>query len=112
MDRYFYSVETDRGQKVVHISGNVYFNDNDGTETCYRCAEWTWMYMSIKELKERLQDTDKFFDYLCQKVAYLDDLTEQQAIDTCNQYFDGGSGVELYIGEVNEDTPCGNYWFE
>ena len=112
MDRYFYSVEMDGDQKVVHMFGNVYFNDNDGTDTCFRIAEWTWLYMTITELKERTEDWDSFFDYLCQKVAYLGDLTEAEAIATCQEYFGGTPGTELDIGLVDEDTPCGDYWFE
>ena len=112
MDRYFYMVEMDGDRKVVHISGNVYFNDNDDTETCFRLAEWTWLCMDINELKERRQDEHGFFDYLCQKVAYLEDLTETQAIATCHEYFGGTPGTELDIGLVDEDTPCGDYWFE
>lgn len=112
MDRYFYMVEMDGDRKVVHISGNVYFNDNDDTETCFRLAEFTWLYMDINELKERRQDEYDFFDYLCQKVAYLEDLTEAQAIATCQEYFGGMPGTELAIWLVDEDTPCGDYWFE
>jgi hypothetical protein len=112
MDRYFYIVEMDGDRKVVHISGNVYFNDNDDTDTCFRLAEWTWLYMDIEELKERLKDEHNFFDYLCQKVAYLEDLTEEQAIKTCQEYFGGEPGKWLNIKHVNENTPCGDYWFE
>lgn len=112
MDRYFYSVEMDGDRKVIHMSGNVYFNDNDDTDTCFRLAEWTWLYMTIVELKERTENWDNFFDYLCQKVAYLEDLTEEEAIATCQEYFGGTPGTELDIGLVDEDTPCGDYWFE
>jgi hypothetical protein len=112
MDRYFYSVEMDGDRKVVHMSGNVYFNDNDGTETCFRCAEWTWLYITIDKLKELTNNYDIFYDYLNERVAYLEDLTEKQAIATCQEYFGGTPGTELDIGLVDEDTPCGDYWFE
>lgn len=37
MDRYFYSVEEIDGNKVVHMSGNVYCNDENGAgEKDYR----------------------------------------------------------------------------
>ena len=111
MDRFFYSVEMDGDRKVVHLSGNVYFNDTDETETCYRYAEWTFLYITIEELRE-FGDFDAFWDYTNERVAYLEDLTEEQAIATCREYFGGTPGTELYIWLVNEDTPCGDYWFE
>ena len=40
MDRYFYTIECDAdGNKIIHMLGNVYFNDADGTETDHRHAE-------------------------------------------------------------------------
>ena len=112
MDRYFYSVEMDGDRKVVHLSGNVYFNDADETETNYRCAEWTWLCITLEELKTLIGDIDVFWEYINKRVAYLADLTEEQAIAMCQEYFGGTSGTELDIRLVNEDTPCGDYWFE
>ena len=111
MDRYFYSVEMDGDRKVIHLSGNVYFNDTDETETCYRYAEWTFLYITLEELRSFV-NFDAFWDYTNERVAYLEDLTEEQAIATCQEYFSGTPGAELYITSVNEDTPCGDYWFE
>ena len=51
MDRYFYSVEEIDGSKVVHMSGNVYCNDESGAgEKDYRIAEWVWVYINIDTL--------------------------------------------------------------
>lgn len=112
MDRYFYSVELDDdGYKIIHLSGNVYFNDVDTTEKDYRCAEWTWLYITINELKELIKN-DWFYEYVNEKVAYLGDLTKAEAIETCVNYFGGQPGTYLRITDVNEDTPCGNYWSE
>jgi hypothetical protein len=111
MDRYFYSVELDdNGNKVVHLSGNVYYN-HDGTETNYRCAEWTFFYIPINWLKE-LMKYDQFYDYADVKVNYLGDLTEIEAIETCERYFNGKPGAYLHITDVDEETPCGDYWSE
>lgn len=111
MDRYFYSVEMDGDNKVVHISGNIYYNNGDETEKCFRLAEWTGMYITIDKLKELLED-DIFWEYINEQTTYLTDLTEDEAVDMCKVYFDGSSGTRLHIGSVNEDTPCGDYWFE
>ena len=112
MDRYFYSVELDDdGYKVIHLSGSVYLNDVDTTEKCYRCAEWTWLYIPINELKELIENS-WFYEYVNEKIAYLGDLTKEEAMETCANYFDGQPGVYLHIEEVDDETPCGNYWFE
>ena len=111
MDRFFYSVEMDGDRKVIHLSGNVYFNDTDETDTCYRYAEWTFLYITLEKLREFV-DFDAFWDYTNERVAYLEDLTEEQAISTCQEYFCGTPGTELDMWLVDEDTPCGDYWFE
>ncbi len=112
MDRYFYAVELDDdGNKVIHMSGNVYWNDVDTTDTDYRCAEWTFFYIPINELKELIKN-DWFYEYVNERVDYLGDLTEAEAIETCDQYFNGKPGVYLHIKDINEETPCGDYWFD
>lgn len=110
MDRYFYSVEDDGGKKVIHLSGNVYFNDVDETETCYRIAEWTWMYLSLQEVSSLMKD-DVFYEYINEKVVYLGDITKEEAEEICSTYFDGQPGIKLDVKSVTEDTPCGDYWW-
>jgi hypothetical protein len=111
MDRYFYIVEMDGDRKVVHISGNIYYNNGDITEKCFRLAEWTGMYITVDKLKELLAE-DIFYEYINEKVNYMGDLTEDEAVDMCQVYFNGEPGKWLNIKHVNEDTPCGDYWFE
>lgn len=110
MDRYFYSVEMDGDRKVVHMSGNLYFNDTDGTDTCYRIAEWTFFYMTIDEIQKLFEEL-RFYDYINERVNYLGDRTEDEALVICQEYFNGAPGKMLHITQVNEDTPCGDYWF-
>lgn len=110
MDRYFYTVMMDGDQKLVHLSGNVYFNDADETERCYRLAEWTFFYMTIEEVME-LVDRLRFYEYVNERINYLSNLTRDEAIDVCREYFNGNSGQMLHIVDVNKDTPCGDYWF-
>jgi hypothetical protein len=111
MDKYFYSIEDNGNGKEIHISDNVYFNDTDESETDHRLAEWTGLYLSYDKLKELL-DNDCFFDYINEKVNYLGDITKEEALEICNKFWDGEPGTELDIREVNQDTPCGYYWFE
>ena len=113
MDRYFYSIEVDEnGKKYVHMSGNIYYNDGDETETCFRTAEWTFLYITLEELRDLIDDVDVFWEYLNEKVAYLGDLTEDEAVDMCQVYFGGKPGTRKHIRYVDENTPCGDYWFE
>lgn len=111
MDRYFYSVQMFCGHKIVHMFGNIYFNGDDETDFCFRIAEWVGLELTISQLKEML-DKAVFYDELCEKVEYLGDLTEEQAIEACETYFNGKPGTRLHIRSVNEETPCGYYWFE
>lgn len=111
MDRYFYMVEEYNGHKEIHISGNVYYNDADETDKCFRIAEWTGLYLTVDRLRELLE-SDMFWEYINEKVAYLGDLTEGEAVAMCQEFFGGTPGTELDIGLVDEDTPCGDYWFE
>ena len=112
MDRYFYSVELDdNGNKIVHLFGNVYFNDADESDTNYRHAAWTFFYLTLSEIAA-LMKNDIFFDHVNSLISYLDDITEQEAIETCYYYFSGEPGINIHIKDVNENTPCGDYWFE
>ena len=111
MDRYFYIVEETNGHKEIHFSGNIYYNDADETDKCFRIAEWTGLWITLDKLKELIAE-DMLFEYINEKVSYLGDLTEDEAIDACQVYFNGEPGKWLNIKHVNEDTPCGDYWFE
>ena len=113
MDRYFYSVELDdNGNKIVHLSGNVYYHDcSEDPEQDYRYAEYCGFYLTISEIAE-LVTKNELFETLYEEVKYEGYLTEEEAIETCNKYFMGQPGINLHIKDVNENTPCGDYWFE
>ena len=112
MDRYFYSIELDENnKKVIHLSGNVYFNDVDDTETNYRIAEWTFRYLDV-DVAQFMFDTDTFFEFVNERVDYLGDISEEEAKKICLRYFNGEPGTELHISDIALDTPCGDYWFE
>lgn len=110
MDRYFYSIELNEdGNKIVHMFGNVYWNDVDETETNYRCALWVFFYITLDELKDAIEK-HWLFEYLCENVKYEEDITEAEAIDAYKNYFDGNPGVHMSLKCINSETPCGNYW--
>ena len=115
MDRYFYSIELDEnGSKVIHLFCNIYWNDADQTDTDYRYAEWTFLYISMDKLRELIEN-DGFYEYINERIGYLGDLTKKEATTICDHYFKGLLGfpsIELSIKSINEHTLCGNYWFE
>lgn len=112
MDRYFYSVEEIDGNKVIHMSGNVYRNDESVTgEKDYRIAEWVWMYINIDTLI-KMKNEDKLWEFLDENVRYLGDLSREDADRICNEHFNGRPGSSLDISKVNADTICGDYWFD
>ena len=112
MDKYFYIIEQDdNGNKFIHLEGNIYHNDADDSDTCYRAAEWTFFYLTIDEVMAMVKD-NTFFDYVNERVDYLQDVTEQQAAEMCKNFFDGQPGTKLNIKDINDSTPCGCYWFE
>ena len=109
MDRCFYSIQLDSdGNKNIHLFGNVYFNDVDITETNYRHAEWTGMYFGLDEIQEYIDN----FDLVNEKVAYLSDITEGEALEISKTYFNGNEGVYLHLVDINNETKCGDYYFE
>lgn len=112
MDRYFYSIEELDGNKIVHLSGNIYFCDVDTSERDHRIAEWTWLFLELPLIKE-LFDNDCFYDFINEQIAYIGNITKYEAEDWCKRYFNGESGgTYLHMKDITENTPCGDYWFE
>ena len=112
LDRYFYSIEHDAwGSRVIHLYGNIYRNDSDGTATNFRVAEWSYLCIGINWAKKMIAE-DTFFDFVNERVDYIGDVDEDDAIRSCDQYFDGSPGIKLHISDITNSTPCGEYWFE
>ena len=104
MDRYFYIIEEENGEKFIHMSGNVYAN-GDGD---YRLAEWTGFFVPLSEV----HDIRELLDYINSQVSYLGDITEEEAEEISNTYFNGEAVPKLQLEDITEDTPCGEYWCE
>lgn len=108
LDKYFYIIEEVNGKKMIHMQGNVYRNYLDRNCEC-RHAEWTFLYLEIEEAKAMVKERS-LFDYLDENIAYLGDVSEAEAEDMCNNYFNDSPGIKLNITDVDNDTPCGEYW--
>ena len=110
LDKYFYSIEQYGEEKYFHLSGNVYENDVDPSDTNYRIAEWTGLCIPISELMDYINMKD-YYDYFNERVNYLDDCTEAEARKIAVTNHNGAEGEYLHIEDLTENTPCGNYWF-
>lgn len=111
MDRYFYILEEENGKRVIHMQGNVYYNNADGSNKKYQSAEWTSLYFDIDEAQLML-DADTFYEFINARVDYLRDYAEIEAFYLCKNYFNGQPGAELHILDITNKTPCGEYWFD
>lgn len=114
MNRYFYSIiepNNDIKGKFIHLLGNVYKNNEDDKDTCYRIAEWNFFYRCIGEIQEMMKK-EIFFNYVDERIRSLGDITKEEAENLCKTYYDGKQGKELSLYNVTETTPCGNYWFD
>ena len=60
MDRYFYILEEENGKRVIHMQGNVYYNNADGSNKKYRSAEWTSLYFDIDEALAMQKDLPEY----------------------------------------------------
>ena len=113
-DIYFYQVEEDfyegKKQKLVHVQGNIYCNENDDTDTDWRLAEWTHLYYPVDAVIKMITD-DSFYDDLNDKVTYLDYMDKKDAHKNAIMYFNGKTyGEYLPLESITKDTPCGCYY--
>lgn len=111
IDRFFYSIEEIDGVKKVRFMGNIYENDENSLDDRYRISVWPQLYMMLNEFVE-FRNTKKLYDFLYGQISMYEKLTKEELIDKCKHFFSGEPGKRLFISEVNEKTPCGNYWFD
>ncbi len=123
LEKEFYSVEEEKGQKLVHIHGYVYdaggsINEEKPDET-YRCIDISWGYIPIEEFVGMTDE--EVYERINRCKQSIDDLTEEGAIEVMENYYEffdenlngennyRWSGTELPFSEITVDTPCGDY---
>lgn len=110
LDRYFYTVELDsNNQKVIHLLANLEVNNTNEFDKKYCLNEWSGMYLSIEDFKHKSRSAEAAMD-IFEEIKYTKDLTEDEAKEILETYFDGKPGTRLRFGKLNQDTPCGCYW--
>lgn len=107
-NRYFYSIEEDRGGKYVHIFSNMIYND------VYELHEdnmFCGMVIPVKYL-ELLSGRDirNFIESLCCEYKYIDIIKNEDLASRLNNYFQGTPGKCLNFNDITDDIPCGDYF--
>lgn len=111
MDRYFYILEEENGEKIIHLEGNLYNVGNESDEE-YTLTEWSGLYISLAKAQEMLKNDDEFFATVDELVKYAGNMTEADAMKVKDTYFNGNSGVPFDIADITDKTPCGDYYFD
>lgn len=108
MNRYFYTIENEdttiHSQKVIHIMGNLYYND---AMNLYNLDECSFLYLNIMTAQNLIKNK-KFDEYYSEHVKYVLNMSEEDLEDF--KYFDENSKY-LDILDITENTECGYYWF-
>lgn len=102
----FFSIESSDEGKQIHISGNIYPCDDE-----WRYTEYIFLIVPLNEFIKGMKESEDYLDNLfCDSKQGIKDITEEEAVDYLNHYFDGHSANgTLTYGDITEDTPIGNY---
>ena len=110
-DRYFYAIEPNViSGKLVHIYGYICYNDTDDSESNYRICECVGLYLEPEVVAHFT--AEDIVSYVDEHIAYIDDVTKQEAEYAMRSYFDSEVVSELNICCVDSSTLLGNYWFD
>lgn len=107
---WFFTVEIEDGEKVIHITHSYYKSDEG------HCEEYTFAYISIKEFLEKRKDdytgNDVFCDVVMEVKQYCSNETDknyQKLIDIENEDLDNGSTKYILLKDITEDIEEGDY---
>ncbi len=93
LDNWVYAVETQNGEKTIHIDGYCYWNGES-----YQLVQGTFCYISLDDAKE----ADKVEEAFGEVKQYQREVTEQEVLE----YY---AHKRLPIFCVSKDTPEGTY---
>lgn len=112
----FYTIYEEDGEKRIAFHGYIYTNgepgtDEDGEEDetlTYRVVDYSdGMDFSLEEYLS-MSDADRNYAYDIRGCDYIDDVTEEEAFETANNWF-GKNAKVTRATELTMDTPVGNY---
>lgn len=98
----YYSIYEENGEKYIKFWGYFYECDDDFDEAIEFCNA----YIKLKEfLKDRsMRDTVE-----AGTKQYIASMTEDEAIEEMNTYYNGNQPVPHPLEDVTMETPCGDY---
>ena len=102
----FYEIYLNKqGEKEIHVLGYTYHGDD------WKCADVCWFIEPLSEFVQHVSDDEHYVDSeLSNYKQYEQDMTDEEAADAINRYFDGKpADYRLKFKDVTIDTPCGNY---
>jgi len=92
------------------MEGNIY---PMGDDMPHKLDEWTGCSFDLSELKNMLEN-NTFFEAIHEIVKYADTIPDDEAeLDRYyNNYFSGKLCNNLKLEDIDENTPCGYYYFD
>lgn len=94
------------GEKWIHFLGYVYYTEpaRDGKD--FRILEYCGFEC---KLAEYIAEPDIYEYYASEVTTYIEDATEEEALEAVNTWIDGQPPTPLDLGMVTMETPCGQY---
>lgn len=94
----YYSIYEENGEKYIKFWG--YF---------YECDEAIEFCNAYIKLKEFLNDRSMRYAVEVSAKQYITSMTEDEAIEEMNTYYNGNPPVPYPLEDVTMETPCGDY---
>ena len=118
-DKDFYQITYYGNEPYIQIDGYFYISDTgydeDGNlneKYCYRAVDYSGVEFPLQEFIDRFvngnEDYSDTEEYINRK-EYIEDCTEEMAIDYMAHFYNGDPATPLLFSELNMDTPCGYY---
>ena len=115
MDRMFYTIEEYEGRKCFHYEGFACSGyEDEPNEDNTRLIDLTWLFIPVEEMATITCDEIDELEADVQQYIFdgLTDVGIKRMVANyfCDENGNYSPGKYLPFREVNEDTPCGNYW--
>lgn len=117
LDKDFYEIYEDDGEKRIIFCGYVYTNGEPGTDEngefdetlTYRIVEYSGdMDFSLEEYLH-MSEQERDYAYDIRGNDYIGDVTEEEAFEAVNNWFGKNVKVTRLTEKLTMDTPVGYY---
>ena len=107
--RNYFSVEEDFGGKYIHYLG--YLDEDSAYPAGYRSIEGTFCIAYIEDIPRNTNPEKHMYELFDTNKQYVYELDKNDYNEMLQEYYDGQPGRHLQLKDVNQNTPCGDYWF-